>query len=428
MFKGIRFTKVAPILSQGVRLMSTPLITISYFSSLIANVIALLGGISVFTWLKDEAKTPWIKRHRTLLLILSGCLFIAFLHTEAWVNTQIGTTNERLGLHWTYLNVEIVVLFNLLVLIRSRWQMIVGVSLIGLWSWSGWQGNWRLNHGLWNIGRYGLQGDWRLNSLLLLGTLAFLIITQLLGQWAFQKRWRNAVLFIGFAGFTLGIANQLYPTQDSLSWMRQIIALVILEMTAFEYNRTLHHHAVLSKLFAHEAKYDQLTGVRNFGAFSHDLEQLFHNFQEQQQMYAIYALDVDHFKRINDTYGHLAGNRVLEQISQHLNNYTQALAYPARLYRTGGEEFTLILKAIANDADEAESISRGMQQVVADLDFQFDQDLVHVTISIGEDRVRTEDISYLDIYKRADHFLYTSKENGRNAITLRGKTLPRQSA
>jgi diguanylate cyclase (GGDEF)-like protein len=390
---------------------STQLITLSYISSLIANVITLLGGISVFTWLKDEAKLPWIRRHRTLLLILSGCLFLAFLHLEAWVNTQIGTSHERLGLHWTYLNVEIVVLFNLLLLIRSKWQLLVGGSIVGLWLWSKWPGH-----------------D-SLNGVALAGLLVLLVISQLCGDWAWRKRWHNTLLFTGFAGFALAVANQFYPTQDGLSWARQIGALIILEIAAFEYNRILHHHAVLTHIFAHEAKYDPLTGVRNFGAFSRDLERLFQQFQtDATQKYAIYTLDIDHFKRINDTYGHLAGNQVLQTVSQHLNQYISDLPYPARLYRTGGEEFTVILNAITASANEAELISRGMQKVVATLDFHFEQAQVNATISIGEDRVLAADISYLDLYKRADHFLYTSKENGRNAITLRGKTLPRESA
>lgn len=63
-----------------------------------------------------------------------------------------------------------------------------------------------------------------------------------------------------------------------------------------------------------------------------------------------------------------------------------------------------------------------IQAEVAQLNFVFDERQVKITISLGEDIVTANDANYLDLYKRADHFLYTSKHRGRNTITLHGKT------
>lgn len=71
----------------------------------------------------------------------------------------------------------------------------------------------------------------------------------------------------------------------------------------------------------------------------------------------------------------------------------------------------------------AETISRSIQRGISELRFTFKGEAVSVTISIGEERVSPSDANYLDIYKRADQYLYASKHNGRNAITLRGRTL-----
>jgi len=103
------------------------------------------------------------------------------------------------------------------------------------------------------------------------------------------------------------------------------------------------------------------------------------------------------------------------------------LEFRARIYRTGGEEFTVILRDIQDDSERAEAISRELQQAVAQLRLEFDAQL-RITLSLGEERVSETDANYLEAYKRADQYLYTSKYNGRNAITLRGRTLERLAA
>lgn len=68
----------------------------------------------------------------------------------------------------------------------------------------------------------------------------------------------------------------------------------------------------------------------------------------------------------------------------------------------------------------AKEISREIRREINKLDFTFDNDTIHITISLGQDRATIEDKNYLDIYNRADQYLYSSKNNGRDAITVRG--------
>lgn len=380
-------------------------VTLSYVSSLFANAIILLGSVSIFTWFDRQTDKHFILKHKSVILTLLGVIFVLFVHGEAWSNVNL--SQNLIGLHWTYLNVEIVALFNLTLRIRSVWQIVSTVALTMLWSLS--------NMHVFN---------W--SALLLLGSLVVIeILTFYYANIICNHGFLYVASFVLNAGFVFLITTNIYGQQDWLSWIRQITALVILDLVVFTYSRMLRSQTSLLNLFKHQAQFDDLTSVRKLGVFNDDLEQLYNLYQDTGKMYAIYAIDIDHFKKINDNYGHIAGNQVLKRVAQRLDQIVKNVGYRARLYRTGGEEFTVILLDIAEDASRAEMISRRMQREVGQLSFEFDQLKVSVTISIGEECVNASDSNYLDAYKRADQFLYTSKNNGRNAITLRGRTLER---
>ena len=116
---------------------------------------------------------------------------------------------------------------------------------------------------------------------------------------------------------------------------------------------------------------------------------------------------------------------MLETVADHLTEALGAVGYPNALYRTGGEEFSIILHDIKDSLKEAERITRQLLKSLSLLRFTSPAGEFHVTVSIGEDLVLPSDENFLDVYERADQYLYQSKHNGRNAITLRGKTLTR---
>lgn len=384
--------------------MDTKLIIISYLSSLIANLIILLGFISIFIWFKEETGRSWLKKHRSGFLTLLGIGFLLFIHTEAWSNANL--SRHLIGFHWTYLNMEIVALYNLTLENPSRWQLAGTMGLTGLWFFMNMQ-------------------VWSWSAVMLFGVLLVVEGCIYIGQ-----RWlaKNMVTYqLGFwvaAGLVFIIATLIYTHQDMYGWLRQISALLILNLFCYLYGKALLNRVILNNLFEHRAMYDDLTKLRNFGAFDSDLERLYQHFRVTGERYALYEMDIDHFKQINDTYGHPAGNIVLQKVAEQLNQVVSNLEFRARIYRTGGEEFTVILRDVRDDPKRAEEISRQMQQAVAQLRLEFDTQL-RITLSLGEERVNETDANYLEAYKRADQYLYTSKYSGRNTITLRGRTLER---
>ncbi|KRM12838.1 GGDEF domain-containing protein [Paucilactobacillus suebicus] len=387
--------------------MSFGIVFISYTSSLIANVIVLLGAVSLFTWLEQELNHKFIQKYKNLILCTLGFMFLIFVYMESWGNGH--SSNMPIGFHWTYLNVIIVALFNLMIRVKTWWQIVISVLLTIIWASS--------------------SGSSVISGAFIAKVLLLLVVEILVYVLAANIERNTLSYFISFtvtACSILAVATSMYHGQDNLSWLRQIFALLLLELAVYGYTKILRHQNMMFLKFKHQAEYDDLTGVHSFGVFNHDLGKLFKDFKEHDTLYAMYALDVDRFKSINDTYGHVAGNEVLKTIAHQIDVLVSQLEYRAKLYRTGGEEFTIILFDIKQNDLRAEEISREISVAVSRLRFNFDDHEVKVTVSIGEERASEDDSNYLDIYKRADQFLYASKHSGRDAITIRGRTLDKE--
>lgn len=163
---------------------------------------------------------------------------------------------------------------------------------------------------------------------------------------------------------------------------------------------------------------DPLTQVKNYGAFEQELHQAFSLAQQQQQPLTLVMLDIDYFKNINDTYGHLAGDQILIDFAATLTQHLTTAGLNQVLYRTGGEEFNVIL------AGESVTTSRPLitefWQKIRNTTFTYDDHPINFTVSIGMTEMRGTDTLASALYKRADRYLYQSKHEGRDAITIEG--------
>jgi len=138
-------------------------------------------------------------------------------------------------------------------------------------------------------------------------------------------------------------------------------------------------------------------------------------FEENKRFhvpFGILFIDVDHFKKCNDTYGHDVGDDVLKLIA----NTFVANARPFDLYgRWGGEEFLGIIRNINNE--DLESLGNRLRKLIENSYILHENKKLHVTVSIGATVVRKGD-STGSLIKRADTLLYKSKEAGRNCLTI----------
>ncbi len=164
----------------------------------------------------------------------------------------------------------------------------------------------------------------------------------------------------------------------------------------------------LEKLALHDA----LTGLYNRGNFDERLQDEMNRTLRYGTHVSILMLDIDLFKKVNDTYGHQAGDAVLKSIADTISNSIRKNDYPARY---GGEEFSVILPE--TDQPEAIELAERIRVAIEHKEFRISQrDTIHLTISIGVGSSSERIISPELLIQAADGALYNAKENGRNQV------------
>ncbi|WP_448722591.1 diguanylate cyclase [Pseudomonas farris] len=161
-----------------------------------------------------------------------------------------------------------------------------------------------------------------------------------------------------------------------------------------------------------KALIDPLTGLPNRAAWSERLEHEIDQWQQHGNTLLLAMLDLDHFKRINDNYGHLAGDKVLKIIASVLRKRLRGTDFIARF---GGEEFVLLMPATLPMAGA--KLLETLRASIEACPFHFKGERVTITISMGLTAFRPGEHSDL-VIKRADQALYRAKNNGRNRIEL----------
>lgn len=202
----------------------------------------------------------------------------------------------------------------------------------------------------------------------------------------------------------------LQAAQRSLAMMSLRLAEDLVDATQNaqsleEQNRTLKKSAAT----------DALTGLPNRAALSVESAEVWKALQSGTRHFSVLMIDVDYFKKFNDSYGHKVGDAVLIAVAQSLAETARSTDFVARY---GGEEFTVILTNAASDhgTSIAERFRKGIESMVV----QHDGKTFNVTASFGlacSDKVKDAS-SFDDIIEAADRALYAAKRAGRNQVAL----------
>jgi diguanylate cyclase len=157
---------------------------------------------------------------------------------------------------------------------------------------------------------------------------------------------------------------------------------------------------------------DPLTQLPNRLAYDERMQQEFERWQRYQRPLAVAICDADNFKSVNDSYGHLAGDKVLRILAATLRNRLRKTDFVARY---GGEEFVVVMPE--TDGDQALLALEALRQAVAECPFHFREEPVSITLSIGIASFRAGDLPDA-VFERADAALYRAKQAGRNRCLL----------
>ena len=168
------------------------------------------------------------------------------------------------------------------------------------------------------------------------------------------------------------------------------------------------------------ASCDDLTGLLSRRTF---IEKAYKSIANPKiETHSLLMVDIDHFKSINDTYGHQLGDDVLRQVAKTLKSGIRETDVIGRL---GGEEFAILMPGLP--VDRAHVVANRLLQTVADNELWFNDNVINVTISIGIAASTDVLDSWDALLENADKALYSAKREGRNLVFMFGQATPSQS-
>ncbi|WP_394218809.1 GGDEF domain-containing protein [Halobacillus trueperi] len=204
-------------------------------------------------------------------------------------------------------------------------------------------------------------------------------------------------------GSTLTI---LIPSFWVISYLAGFVSFYVIEFVRRSQN-------LLNKYKA-EAATDGLTGLNNVRKFDQSFNEIAAQAVHKEEKLSLLYIDIDHFKKVNDTYGHKEGDQVLIELSRILKNTVRSFDIVSR---NGGEEFTVIL--LDCPTDRANEISERIREKVENHAFLLTTgQMIHITVSIGLACYNETTSEPKLLIKEADHALYDAKQTGRNKVCV----------
>lgn len=228
---------------------------------------------------------------------------------------------------------------------------------------------------------------------------------------AFKKAWKNKTPII--EEWRMWSINDTYlSVETSFSPMfdeqHEVISILLV-------GRDISKRKEQEEKLYHLAFHDPLTELPNRRLFNEQLKQTIYHYERKKLPFAIFLLDCDHFKNINDTYGHDIGDEIIKGFAQRVKSLIRKSDI---LSRFGGDEFALLLPEVRSKEDVQQIAKRIIEKIQEP--WIFDDHIVETTTSVGVFFVdeHTPDVSFENALKNADIALYEAKNNGKNHFQL----------
>lgn len=215
----------------------------------------------------------------------------------------------------------------------------------------------------------------------------------------------------GLAIISSNIQQQEQLLQDKILLELQI-KVVQTQLEELKKETLLHSQRLEAQ--QHKLYLDSLTQVYNRTALDERFKLEFKRWQRYQTNTTVAMIDIDHFKNINDTFGHIAGDKALKIVARALQKSIKGTDFIARF---GGEEFVILLANLA--PHEIQAILDKLRTTIKSIPFKFKGEQISITISIGATQFTRDDNDAVEPFERADKALYEAKSSGRDKVIIR---------
>lgn len=230
----------------------------------------------------------------------------------------------------------------------------------------------------------------------------------------------TGVFFMIFASLTtyrlfILSLDQAHPVSQLNEWTQNEITFLacMLSVLAINFGFTSMVNDRLGKQLSHAAGHDWLTGVMNRGRLEQTAELITSNSALFGETQAMLLMDLDRFKVINDTYGHLSGDKVIKIFAELLSDSIRAVDI---LGRFGGEEFCIVMPNTTEE--QAAVMAERIREKYAAMPIQLDEQQILCTVSIGVCDSSYVGNDFKNMFEAADKSLYAAKKAGRNKVIL----------
>jgi diguanylate cyclase (GGDEF)-like protein len=245
----------------------------------------------------------------------------------------------------------------------------------------------------------------KVESVVTLGTPAFTV-------------WEQRPYLVRFRNYQPITAQQDYMYQNSTflplrSTNNEIghICVVIYDVTEVACNRLLLQAS--NQKLQQLSSTDRLTSLYNRGHWEEALKLEYAKFSRYGHVAALIMFDIDHFKQVNDTYGHPFGDQVIQRVASVAKDMVRDADV---LGRYGGEEFAVLLPG--TDQEGGRILAERLREAIEAAEVFFEGERVAFTVSLGVAQLTAEVAEYKQLIERADRALYASKKGGRNRVTV----------
>jgi diguanylate cyclase (GGDEF)-like protein len=239
----------------------------------------------------------------------------------------------------------------------------------------------------------------------------------------FIRSCKSVFSFGNFCFFSQKLHGYLFPFKSTsyvgaeFEYMQQSCAMGPLRDENNEIKYLFIYVQDVSEVAVYEQKLvelnmiDGLTGIYNRGFMDTKLNEEYIRHKRYSRPFSIIMFDIDHFKKVNDQYGHQCGDFILQSVSSRISATIRNIDF---LFRYGGEEFCCVLPE--TNLEGAELVAERFRKAIMDMENNFNGAVIKITISIGVADLRIDTESPDALIQQADEALYRAKRGGRNKV------------
>jgi diguanylate cyclase (GGDEF)-like protein len=391
------------------------------------SLLTLFGIGNRFFW----PNLPWWQQH--ILPILLGLTFISVtVFGSALLNLRklnirlLQLVRGFIGIGWLLVVISVFVRAYLSTLMMLTYALILAFTMlsIGIYSWRNNVNGAELFSVSWAVSFMSFV------YVIVWAQLGFILPLEALDVFVLNAILSTVLLFIALLQQYIGHkSQQIAVQQQAISDIRshdkmqqQMLQLqeasqeeleVSIQERTFELEVTLRELEEKNRELEQKNTQDPLTGIRNRRFFDKKYQAEFRRSRREQTELSLIMLDIDHFKKVNDNHGHLAGDDVIRFVGRIIEDI---LKRPSdEVCRYGGEEFALILPS--TDSEGARQLAQTIRQAIAKANIETQAGLLSITVSCGICTAVAQS-SMTDHYciEMADKGLYAAKVQGRNCV------------